>query len=81
MTRIALVGPGAIGSVMAAWLCDTGRYDITLCARQPLGELRVDTPRGLLRVRAPVLSDPKQAEPVDWVLVATKAYDVAGAAA
>lgn len=81
MSRIALVGPGAVGGVIAAWLEKTGRHEVTLCARRPLGELHVETPYGPLVSRAAVLTSPADAKPVDWVLVATKAYDVAGAAA
>lgn len=81
MSRIALVGPGAVGGVIAAWLEKTGRHEVTLCARRPLGELHVETPHGPLVARPRVLTAPEQAMPVDWVLVATKAYDAAGAAA
>ena len=81
MSRIAIVGPGAVGGVMAAWLSKTGRHEVILCARRPLGELHVETPNGLLVARPVVLTAPEQAGPVDWVLVATKAYDAAGAAA
>jgi 2-dehydropantoate 2-reductase len=80
MSRIALVGPGAVGGVIAAWLAKTGQHEVTLCARRPLGELHVETPHGPLTARPAVLTDPAQAAPVDWVLVATKAYDAAGAA-
>jgi len=48
MAQIAIVGPGAIGSVVAAWLNHTGRHEVILCARRPLGDLRVDTPSGPL---------------------------------
>jgi 2-dehydropantoate 2-reductase len=81
MSRIALVGPGAVGGVIAAWLGHGGRHEVTLCARRQLGEIHVDTPQGPLICRATVLTSPTQTRPVDWVLVATKAYDVAGAAA
>jgi 2-dehydropantoate 2-reductase len=81
MSRIALVGPGAVGGVIAAWLEKTGRHEVTLCARRPLGELHVETPHGPLVARPKVLTAPEQATPMDWVLVATKTYDAAGAAA
>jgi 2-dehydropantoate 2-reductase len=42
--------------------------------------LSVDTPSGLVNIHAVFVTDPKDAFEVDWVLVATKAYDVAGAA-
>jgi 2-dehydropantoate 2-reductase len=77
---IALVGPGAVGGTVAAWLDRTGRFDLTLCARTPLAKLAVDTPEGTIDAAPRVLTDPAAATPVDWVLVATKAYDVAGAA-
>lgn len=66
--------------MIAAWLEKTGRHEVTLCARRLLGELHVETPHGPLVSRPQVLVDPQQAAPVDWVLVATKAYDAAGAA-
>jgi 2-dehydropantoate 2-reductase len=69
-----------VGAVIAAWLEKTGRHEIVLCARRPLGELQVETPYGPLIARPTVLTAPEQATPVDWVLVATKAYDSAGAA-
>jgi 2-dehydropantoate 2-reductase len=42
--------------------------------------LAVDTPDGLVDIHATLVSDPKETFEVDWVIVATKAYDVAGAA-
>lgn len=80
MARVAVVGVGAIGGVLAALLNATERHEMTLCTRRPLKELTVKTPQGVMRVKAKNLTDPKQAEPVDWVLVATKAYDSAGVA-
>ncbi len=58
----------------------TGRHEIVLCARRPLKALEVETPKGVIHLRPVVLTEPEQASPVDWVLVATKAYDTAGAA-
>lgn len=81
MARIAIVGPGAIGGVTAAWLAQTGRHEVTLCSRRPLNGLTVETPGRVLRVRPAVLTDPRKAAAVDWVLVATKAYDAEGASA
>jgi 2-dehydropantoate 2-reductase len=80
MARIAIVGPGAVGGVIAAWLGKTRNHEVILCARRPLEEIHVETPHGLLVARPTVLTAPDQAMPVDWVLVATKAYDSAGAA-
>jgi 2-dehydropantoate 2-reductase len=45
-----------------------------------LDELMVKTSEGTVRVKARNLTDPMEAEAVDWVVVATKAYDVEGTA-
>ncbi|MFJ6024798.1 2-dehydropantoate 2-reductase [Brevundimonas sp. NPDC092305] len=80
---VAVVGPGAIGGTVAAWIAHSPLVDsLTLCARTPLDRLVVETPDGAIVEAQPrVVTDPSQVtEPVDWVLVATKAYDVDGAA-
>lgn len=76
MTTIAVIGPGAIGGTVAAWLAQNPDFVITLCARTPLDDLRVETPQGPIMATPEVLTDPARARPVDWVLVATKTYDV-----
>lgn len=81
MIRIAVIGAGAIGGTLAAWLAQNGEHDVTLCVRAPLGHLDVETPQGNIRADPRVLTDPKDVEPVDWVLAATKTYDCAAAAA
>jgi 2-dehydropantoate 2-reductase len=76
MTTIALIGPGAIGGTVAAWLAQDPALTVTVCARAPLEDLRVETPVGVISAKPTVLTDPAEASPVDWVLVATKTYDV-----
>src|SRR5882757_4874251 len=66
MARIAIIGVGAIGGVVAALL--------------ELSGLVVETPDGPVTVRGANVVDSKAAPAVDWVLIATKAYDVDGAA-
>jgi 2-dehydropantoate 2-reductase len=80
MASIAIIGPGAVGGVIAASLLQAG-HAVTLCARRALGDVTVTLLSGDLKLAAGVLTDPAFAEPVDWVLVTTKAYDAAGAAA
>lgn len=75
MTTIAVIGPGAIGGTVAAWLAQDPTLDITLCARTPLDDLRVETPSGVITATPTVLTQPEAAQPVDWVLVTTKTYD------
>jgi 2-dehydropantoate 2-reductase len=81
MALVAVVGVGAIGGVLAALLETTGRHEITLCTRRTQGKLIVKTPEGMVQVSGHNLTDPAQAKGVDWVLVATKAYDAQGAGA
>ena len=80
-SSIALIGPGAVGGIIAAALVSRGGHDLTLCARRPVGALSVELLNGVVSLAPKVLTDPTQGRPVDWVLVATKAYDAAGAAA
>lgn len=81
MARIAIVGVGAIGSALAALLQTTGKHDLILCTRRPLAELLVQTPDGAVRVTYRNWTTTAETEPVDWVIVATKAYDAEATAA
>ena len=80
MAGIAIVGVGAIGEAIAGLLQIAGGHEITLCTRRPLQRLTVNMPSGLVRVKAHNVTVPENAKPVEWVIVATKAYDAAGAA-
>ncbi len=80
MATIAIVGPGAVGGVIAGTLERKGRHWLTLCARRPLGEMTVELSSGVVKLTSTVLTNPALVRPVDWVLVTTKAYDAAGAA-
>jgi 2-dehydropantoate 2-reductase len=79
LSRIAVVGPGAIGGTVAALLAQQG-HALQLCARTSFDRLIVDTPTGRIEADVPVVTDPSAATPADWVLVATKTYDAIGAA-
>ena len=80
MPSITLIGPGAIGATLATWLAQTPRNTVTVAARTPLDRLEVTTPHGVIRATPRILIDSTQAQPVDWVLVTTKAYDSDAAA-
>jgi 2-dehydropantoate 2-reductase len=80
MTTIAIIGPGALGGTIAAWLAQDPDHAITVCARTPFSSLRVQTPLGVLTAEPTILTAAHDAELVDWVIVATKAYDVASTA-
>ncbi|MET8138556.1 2-dehydropantoate 2-reductase [Streptomyces sp. NPDC005251] len=81
MTRVAVVGMGAVGSVVAAGLTSTGRMEVTACVRSPLGGLRITRPDGAVEnILIPEILDPAQVSAVEWVVLATKAHQTAGAA-
>ncbi|CAH5148062.1 Putative 2-dehydropantoate 2-reductase [Enterobacter cloacae] len=69
---IALMGPGAIGTTIAAVLHEAGRTPL-LCGRTAHPELRLRDDEGETVVPGPVLTDPSViARPVDLVFVAVK---------
>lgn len=80
MTTIAIIGPGAIGGILAAWLGQDPNHAVTVCARTAFDRLEVETPTGTIRSTPRIVTDPSDATPVDWVLITTKAYDAASAA-
>lgn len=77
----AVLGVGAVGSVFAAALQETGRVTTTLCVRSP----REAAVQGLdgrrTALTAPMITSPADlGGPVDWVLLAVKAHQTAAAA-
>jgi 2-dehydropantoate 2-reductase len=85
MTRIAVIGPGAIGGMFAAWLMQVPGNEVVLCARTPFDRLVVRAPEGRTLEATPrIFVDPQSvssAGPFDWVLSVTKTYATAAAAA
>jgi 2-dehydropantoate 2-reductase len=79
-TSVALIGPGAIGATVGCWLAQSPELDLVICARTPFEQLNIETPGGWIEAALPVLTDPAEARPVDWALVATKTYDAPAAA-
>jgi 2-dehydropantoate 2-reductase len=80
MPKIAIIGPGAIGATVAVLLAEGGRHDLTICARSPVARLVIDREEGQAIAEPLIITSVGQGKPCDWVLVATKAYDVASAA-
>ena len=74
MARVAIIGPGAIGGLVAAWLAKAGRHEIVLCGRRPIATLHVESPLGALDYAPRVVTDPAETTSVDFALIATKAY-------
>jgi 2-dehydropantoate 2-reductase len=82
MTTIALVGPGSVGTYVAAHLAAAGN-DVVACARRPFAEYVIDSAEHPLRHPAHVVTDPAQL-PAGWtprfVLVCVKVQQNEGAA-
>ncbi|AAK22248.1 2-dehydropantoate 2-reductase [Caulobacter vibrioides] len=75
MTSIAVIGPGAVGGTLAAWLAQKPDHVVTVCVRTPFEALAVETPEGAISATPRVATSPESLAPVDWVLVTTKTYD------
>lgn len=83
MTRVAVVGGGAVGTVLADVSARAG-HETTLCVRSPRAVPRLLTDgeeREPAVTLAWDLADPGPAEPADLVLITTKAYDLPSALA
>jgi 2-dehydropantoate 2-reductase len=82
MARVAVVGPGAIGATFAAAVQQAGGHELALCARTPRQPPVVEGDGfGSVALDAAVLTEPGElGGPVDWVLLAVKAHQTAGAA-
>ena len=78
--RIAVVGLGSIGGVIAGLLGAAGRHDIVACVRHPIEKITVERAEGTVECPIRALTDPSQAPPQDWVLLCTKAQDTASSA-
>ncbi|MDN7580309.1 oxidoreductase [Burkholderia orbicola] len=77
---VALVGPGAIGTTVAAALHEAGRTPV-ICGRSAHAALKLRFDGGEIVVPGPVLTDPQAVkERVDLVFVAVKSTQTASAA-
>ncbi len=76
---IAIVGGGGIGGYIAGAL-HRGGHRPTLCLRTPFDRLDIVENGETRRVDVPLATDPAAVGPVRWVLLTTKAQDVASAA-
>jgi 2-dehydropantoate 2-reductase len=83
MARVAIVGPGAIGSVAALAVQQTGRHEAVLCGRRDPGKIRVvdETSGTSESLDMPVLTSAADVDgPADWILLAVKAHQTPGTA-
>jgi 2-dehydropantoate 2-reductase len=79
-STVAVVGLGSIGGVAAGCLAAAGRHDVVACLRRPVERFTLDRPESTVEVPLRCLTDPARAEPVDWVLLCTKAHQTETAA-
>lgn len=80
MSRIALIGPGAIGCVAAAALVESG-HDVLACARTPFEHVVLRSRDAeIARVAVRVVTDASGATHAEWVLVCTKVHQTPSAA-
>ena len=80
MTRIAVVGPGAVGTTFGAAAERAGCH-VTLCGRRAAPPPLVELPDGEEHALAgEVLVDPSRTAPVAWVLLAVKTHQTAAVA-
>ncbi len=77
--RIAIVGVGAIGSVVAGALLYSGRHEVILCAHRPFNRILITAPDGVFEYPASPTLNPRQAPRCDWTLLCTKAHQVESA--
>lgn len=76
---IAIVGVGAIGASVAAALGNAG-HNVQLCVRTPFDQLKVELDGHAKTYSHRVLTEPATGQPVDWLLLCTKAHQVEDAA-
>jgi 2-dehydropantoate 2-reductase len=77
--KVAVVGLGGIGGGVAGSLAAVGRHDIVACARAPIARFTLERDEGTVEPQLSILTDPRQAGPVDWVLLCTKTHQTAAA--
>ncbi len=78
---MAVVGLGSIGTIYTAHLVAAARHKVFACVRSEVGRLRVEGNYGLIEAEPGCVLDPADVGAVDFVLLATKSQDTAGAAA
>jgi 2-dehydropantoate 2-reductase len=80
MTRILVIGPGAIGCAVGAALIEAG-HEVTFCARQSFARVSLRKAGEEARTfPARVVNSEKDITPAEWVLLCVKAHQVPSAA-
>lgn len=77
---VAVIGLGSIGGVAAGCLRLADRHTVVACARRSLNRLTLVQPEGAVTVPLHTVTDPAEAEHVDWVLLCTKTHETVSTA-
>lgn len=75
MAFVAVVGAGAVGCTVLAWLAQDRGHGLTVLSRSDVPEIEVQAPDRLLHAQPQIARDAAELRGCDWVLVTTKAYD------
>lgn len=79
MARVLVIGAGAIGGAVAGRLL-AAHHDVELASRQLFSRLELQAPDTQLSRPVRVRTEPEALEDLDWLLLCTKAHQVAAAA-
>ncbi|HUC65869.1 MAG TPA: 2-dehydropantoate 2-reductase [Stellaceae bacterium] len=77
---VAVVGLGSIGGVIAGSLRAVDQHHVFACVRSPIERLVVERPQDTVEVPLHALTDPAEAEAVDWVLLCIKVHQTSSSA-
>ena len=72
--RIAVIGAGSVGCMLAAHLADAG-CDITICGRAPLERIVMTIDGDTVEHKVAWAADPADLPPLRWAVLATKIHD------
>lgn len=70
---VAVIGLGAIGTVLAAALAEAG-HEVVVCGRRPVDHVELTDTRGTHRHPVRWVAEPDGVGPFDWVVLATKIH-------
>jgi 2-dehydropantoate 2-reductase len=72
--RVAIVGLGGIGIGFAAAIAEGAKARAIGCARRPLERVTIERDGDVAAIDLEVHANPREAKPVEWVVLATKVY-------
>jgi len=76
MSRIAILGVGAIGSIYGARLYELGKHEVVLCVRKTFKKFKIETPSRVIETPVHCVTLPEEVSSVDWIILAVKCHQV-----